>query len=135
MVSTRFLDAVQLVTTYLRLALAAEGYPVPVVGLVPNPRPDVFVLVRRLGGSTANLVTDRPSLSVEAYAPSEGLAMDLAQMSRALLLELPGQVLAEVPVYRVDEVAGPATLPDPESATPRVTITMDIWLRGKHPTA
>lgn len=134
-VTTLYLDAVQLVAGYLRTTLPAEGFPGPVVGAVPNPRPVSFTLVRRLGGSTQNLVTDAPSLSVEAYAPDEGDAMDRCQMARALLFDLPGQMLGAVPVYRVEEVAGPATLPDPESTSPRVTLTIDIWMRGTHPTA
>jgi hypothetical protein len=132
-IETLFRDATALVRGYLAGTLPAEGVTVPVVGRVPSPRPPSFVLLRRLGGPRLNLVSDGATIAVEVYADDEGEAMDVAQIARGLLHDLAGDVLDGTQVYRVEEMAGPGLLPDPESGSPRVTFSVTVLLRGLHP--
>ena len=118
-----FPDAVQLVCDHLRAALT----PTPVVSRVPTTRPASFVRVRRVGGVRRNLVTDEPTLTVEAWAASEQAAHDLSQLARAHIYAMPGGG----DVYRVTEFAGPALLPDPLSDQSRFTFTVSVATVGE----
>ncbi|HEX5541112.1 MAG TPA: hypothetical protein VFX60_06050 [Micromonospora sp.] len=126
-----FPDVEALVSAWLRARLVERGQNVPVSNRIPNPRPAKFVTIQRHGGITATVVTDSPQVGIECWAPSDGDAHDLAQLCRALLNSLPGQILDGHTVYRVDEFAGPANLPDPVSAQPRYVLTLQIHIRGK----
>lgn len=130
-----FRDAAELVTRPLREQLPGLGHPGPVTTKVPQPRPAAFTTVRRVGGPRRSLVVDGPILVVEAWGPDTGAAMDRAQAARAVVTALVGQVVDGTQIYRVDELAGPADLPDPSSTQPRVTFTVEVWLRGTHPTS
>ena len=123
-----FPDIVMALCTWLRTELAARGPAIPVGTDVPKPRPDKFVTLRRVGGVTRNLVTDSATVSFEAWAPAEEDAHDLAQLVRALVLASPRST--SLTVYRVDEFAGPASLPDPDSDQPRFTFTAAVSYRG-----
>lgn len=120
-----FPDAVDLVRTHLAAAL-----DVPIVHDVPTPRPPSFVTVRRGGGVRHTIISDAAQLLIESWADRAEDAMDLAQLARAHLNALPGQVLDDTPVYRVEELAGPADLPDPLSDQQRATFTVLVHLRG-----
>lgn len=120
-----FPDAAALVADHLRSELTVH-----VGSDVPNPRPTEFVTVQRGGGVRHTLVTDAAQLLFEAWAARAEDAMDLIQLVRAHVAALPGQVLAGTPVYRVDEAAGPANLPDPLSSQPRAVYTATVHLRG-----
>lgn len=124
-------DASAVVVDYLLDELTDRADNAPVVTRVPSPRPTRFVLVRRVGGTRQTIVTDAASLSIESWGASEEEAMDLAQLVRGLVHAMQGTVQADVTVYRVQEFAGPALLPDPESDQPRVVQTMQVQLRGE----
>jgi len=125
-----FPDAVALVVDYLTEELDDRGDTADVLSTVPNPRPDRFVRVHRLGGPRHNLVVDAASIGVECSALTETDAHDLAQLCRALLFALASQVRDGVPVYRVEEIAGPGDLPDPDSSQPRCVFTHAVHVRG-----
>lgn len=122
-----FPDAVAIACTYLTDELAGTA----ATSRVPFTRPDEFVTVRRVGGVRRNLVVDEATLAVEAWAATDEDAHDLAQRCRALLHALPGQSVNGSFVYRVDEVGGPASLPDPDSDQPRYTFTAALAARGE----
>lgn len=124
-----FPDAEALVATYLREQLAAHGQPVHVGTRVPNPRPKLFVRVERIGGPRLDKVTDRPRLDVHCWGDTEETAHDLMQLTRALLLAIPGWRGAAA--YDVAEVGGPNPLPDPETGLPRYALAVEVSLRGK----
>jgi hypothetical protein len=124
-----FPDAAALVATYLREALAGRGQPVRVGTRVPNPRPAAFVRVQRIGGARLDVVTDRPRLDVHAWGGDDEAAHDLMQITRALLLAIPGWHGAVA--YDVAEVGGPNELPDPETYSPRYAFAVEVSLRGK----
>lgn len=103
----------------------------PVVGeTVPDDRPAAFVLIRRVGGPRASIVSDRPQLVVEAWAGSPGDAHDLCQQARTELHNLARTVVDGVQVYGIDEVGGPAFLPDPTSSQDRYTFSAVAHVRG-----
>lgn len=120
-----FPDAVSLIIDYLNPEL-----DVPVAPRVPNPRPDKFVTVARVGGPRRDIVTDRPLITIESWAGSDEDAHDQAQIVRALLHEMPGRSIGGTAVYTVDEASGPQLLPDPLSDQPRYTFLVQIALRG-----
>jgi hypothetical protein len=120
-----FPDAAATVISHLADNLAA-----PIHGRVPNPRPDTFVVVQRVGGPKRNIVTDEATLIAESWAETPADAHDLAQNVRELINDLPGQIIDGVPVYRVEEASGPGWLPDPESQQARYTQTFSVALRG-----
>lgn len=123
-----FPDGVAVVRAYLRDALAARGETAPVGTRVPNPRPSRFIRLERVGGTRLDVITDRPRIDVQCWAEDEEAAADLAKLARALLFAMPGWRGATA--YDVAEVAGPNTLPDPESGQPRVVFAVEVSLRG-----
>lgn len=120
-----FPDATDLLVTYLDGELTEH-----VGSRIPNPRPTTFVRVLRTGGPKRNLVTDQPQMTFESWGDDDAEAADLAQQVRSLVNALPGQIVDGVPVYRVDELSGPANLPDPLSSQSRYTQSFAIALRG-----
>jgi len=120
-----FGDTVALVASVL-----AAGCDVPTGTRVPTDRPSTFIRVIRTGGPRSNLVTDAAQITVESWADTDGEAHDLAQLARAVLHALPGDVVDGVPVYRVEEFSGPADLPDPLSNQSRYSQTFAVHTRG-----
>jgi hypothetical protein len=123
MIPLTFPDAQLVVADHLRPLLG----PVPIGVQVPNPRPAVFVTVRRAGG-VRDRVTDRPRIDVLAWADTDTAAHDLVGVCRRHLAALPG-VRGGVRVTAVAEFAGPVPAPDP-SGQPRWLVTYEITLRG-----
>lgn len=99
---------------------------------VPTSRTatDSFLVCRRVGGPSRSMVVDDATVTLEAWAPTDPEAHDLLQDARAILHSLVGTKVDGVAVYRVQEFAGPAFLPDPESDHPRCTLTASVSLRG-----
>lgn len=116
-----------------RVSLAADvsevlGGTVPASTKVPANRPAEFLVVRRIGGSRRDLVTDVPVLQVEAWATKESRASRIAVVVQALM-----QGYAEVdgyPVWLEDEVTGPTPYPD-GSQQARYTASYAMAIRGK----
>lgn len=125
-----FPDATLAAITCLSGALDDRASPAIVRSRVPNPRPDLFVTVRRIGGVQRNLVVDQAMLSVEAWATLDEDAHDLAQLCRGILNAAEGTAHSGTLIYRCDEIGGPALLPDPDSDQPRYVATYLIATRG-----
>lgn len=127
-----FPDVAAVVIGYLRDQLPEYGYDVPVHQATPNPRPDVFVTVRRGGGPKRDIVTDLPQINVECWSTAgEFAAGRLAETVRALIVAMRGRNVGGVGVYEVREFSGPAPLPDPEnSGHPRYVQSFAVALRG-----
>jgi hypothetical protein len=128
-----FADPEQVLVDHLGSALAAlpEFVGVPVSGRIPSPRPTRFVRVRVVGGTQTDLISDVPTLVVEAYASLDTTASRLAAICRALL-EQGGRAgyLAGTPCRYVDVVGRPQNLPDPLTEQTRYTATYAVSLRG-----
>lgn len=121
-----FPDATAAVCTWLDSQLLE-----PVGSKVPNPRPTRFVTVARTGGPKRNLVTDEAQITVESWGATDEQAHDTAQAARAYLNAMIGQIVNGSPVYRVDELSGPANLPDPLSEQPRYSQSFAVAIRGE----
>lgn len=131
-----FPDATAIIIGRLADDLAAEfNETCPVVPRIPTERPTRFVRVVRTGGPRLNLVADDAQITVESWGDSDEDAHDLAQQCRAIINAMPGTSVDGVAVYRVAEAAGPANLPDPDSAQSRYTQTFTVGLRGAAPVA
>lgn len=97
---------------------------------VPNPRPDEFYRVQRVGGTSREIVVDDATIVVEAWAPTDQEAADLAQLARAHLLAAQNDTYDGTLIYRVIDVGAPGLLPDPLSGSPRSTATYQVTVRG-----
>jgi hypothetical protein len=113
-------------------AVLVEALPalldVPVSTRVPNPRPDAFVRVTRVGGSRRDRITDRALVVVEAWASTTGDAFDLGALARGQI-----EALTEAqhgPLRGYEEVGGLQAFPDPDTETPRYQLTALLDLRG-----
>lgn len=93
-----------------------------------------FIRVLRTGGPAPTRVTDSPQVTIEAYHPLESGAIALLGLARHWLMELPGNELDGWRVKSVDELGGPANLPDPTHESHRYTFTAVVQIRGKQPT-
>lgn len=125
-----FPDATAALTSFLRAELPDYISGVTVGSAVPNPRPDTFVTVRRVGGVAVNRVVDGAFLAVECWGSHDAEAHDLAQICRGLIHSLSGTTYDTFTFYRVLEVGGPVNLPDPDSDQSRYTATYQVDLRG-----
>ena len=122
----QFDSAVVLVVDWLD-----ANFAIPVHATVPDPRPADFLLVRRVGGVPQNPVTDGPMFTIESWRTGDPVqAEDDLLTVRRLLAGLRGSGIGGRPVYRVDEIAGPGYLPDPDSDHDRYTMTVIIGIRG-----
>jgi hypothetical protein len=119
-------DANQLLITYLTPIVA----PVGVVARVPDPRPETFVQVRRVGGAALVPVRDTARLDVWCWAPTDQAAMDLARAVRTAVWALSGTALLGPVCYRVQEFLGPRLDDDPVTGSPRVWATYALDLRA-----
>lgn len=121
-----FPDIEDLLTTHLQTVLAVEvGTRVASVS--------TFVRVLRTGGPAPTRITDSPQVTIEAYHPLESGAIALLGRARRALADLPGTVISGWAVKSVDELGGPANLPDPNSTSHRYTLTAVVQIRGKQP--
>jgi hypothetical protein len=109
---------------WLRPQLAPDAQ---IAGKVLSPMPAQFVRVARIGGPYQPPMIDTPTVMVEAWAGTEAAAHALIQKVRRLTWSLRGGMLNGMAVYRMEEFAGPAWLPDPDhEGRPRFTFTLSV---------
>lgn len=125
-----FANAVNLLNAYVEREVGVH------VGTkVPDDRPKRFIRTVRTGGFRRDAITDVARVTFECWAPSSTEAERDAQTVRDLLYRSPGTVLsnreARFKIHRVEEVAAPADSPDPDTASPRYTLTSEVHLRGR----
>ena len=117
-------DIVAALLTYLR-----EQTQVDCGAIVPDPTPDPFIRLTRTGG-TAGRASERALISVDVWTTGLATATDAAMLARGCLLSAAGRVAA-LTVYRITEVGGPATLPDPlRPDLTRIVFTIEAHVRG-----
>jgi hypothetical protein len=128
-----FADPEQVLVDHLTAGLdqLPEFAGVKASGRTPSPRPSRYVRVQVVGGTQTDLISDVPTLVVEAYAALDTTAARLASICRALL-EQGGRAgyLASTPCRGVDVVSRPQNLPDPLTEQTRYTATYAVSLRG-----
>ena len=99
--------------------------------MVPKtiPSSGEFVKVYRVGGSVNNLVIERATLLVEAYAKTTVRAYRIVSLTVARLLAL--DVISGVSIYDPQVFSGPGNLPDPSQPNLyRYTATVSLGVRG-----
>lgn len=121
-----FADAEALIGEGLRTALAT----VTVLSVIGETRPAEFVLVSRTGGLQRTVTSDAALLAIEAWSSSKEAAHDLAQLCRAHVQNLRGTVVDGTQLYRVAEVGGLVSLPDPTSGQWRYTFLIEAHIRA-----
>lgn len=121
-----FRDAVQVILDWLGTALPAHGETAQLHKNIPITRPARFVRALRTGGPRHNMVVDAAQVTVECWADTDAEAQDLAQLVRGVINAMPLDRVC----YRIDEVGGPADLPDPDSNQSRTTWSVLVYLRG-----
>lgn len=123
-------DAVAVAVAFLDAQLSARGQAaVHVASKVPNPRPASLVRVFWAGNSR-NRPLDAATLVLDCWAPTTTAASDLARLVAGLVEAMPGETVAGHYVYHAELIGGPVDLPDPDSSSPRYSVTCRVWLRG-----
>lgn len=125
-----FPDSTTVVIDGLLNTLPDDGYDVGVYSSVPNPRPDEFVVVERVGGPRANIAQDSAHLAVDCWSTSDRDAHDLAQIVRARINAMQATMTEAGAVGRVDELSGPSRNPDPVSTQERYSFQVTVAVRG-----
>lgn len=97
--------------------------------MVPDPRPDEFVTVKRTGGFQKDRVIFDATLQFEAWGTDDDSASDLADLTYGLVHALRGRE-NDVVFYRVVDIGGPGNLPDPESDQSRFVFTLSVSSRA-----
>lgn len=120
----RFPDAEAAVRAYLLPGIRGRYPGLILATRVPDPRPAKWLRIMRTGGPRESMFVDRPQITLEAWAGNEGDAANLLEDARALLNAANGQL------FGVEELGGPANLPDPTTAQIRYTMTLWIRIRG-----
>lgn len=102
------------------VALLNPKLSVPVYGFAPATPPDSYVLVRRVGGTKIDIVTDGPMLLFECWHPfdAETLAcqvMDALEYSFSEFVDYidTDDSAQRAWITRYEEVGAPAQHPDP----------------------
>lgn len=125
-----FPDAILLVIEIIRDGYTGQDIDVPVDTQVPNSRPDEYVVVRRVGGTQRDLVTDEALITLEASAQTEFRARQLLDYARAFVKAARGTSRDSTAIYSTHEISGPADLPDPVAQIPRSSATWQLAVRG-----
>lgn len=129
-------DAEQSVLAHLRTVAVGrqESYMTGVTfgtRIDPGITPTKYVRIRRTGGITISPVAESPVIDVQVWHDDDKSRMLLAQLIRSLLYAARGSVAGGVTWYRVQDVLGPAQIPDPSDATKTIVMfTLEIGMRG-----
>lgn len=102
---------------------------VRVVGKVPAPRPDEFVVIERVGGSSPTVVTDLAMLMIDVWAVDDACAERLALDVREHLSNAPGAKVRGFLCVSFHHTGGPVSMPDPQVGTPRYRLTCELVFR------
>lgn len=97
---------------------------------VPNPRPDKLIRIRRRGGPRTSLVIDNPLVLIEVWAVSDTDAESLANLTAGIIASLDGEIVNSHMILHAEILGGPSNDPDPDSATPRYTLTAELRTRA-----
>lgn len=115
---------------YLASMLSDHGEDIPVLLAVPAERPTRFVRLVRVGGSTSNLITDRPRVVFECWDTLGVNAAALARIVRALVGACAPGFVGSVWVDKSRDL-GVVYSPDPDTGIPRYLVTAELYVTGK----
>lgn len=103
--------------------LGARLADVSVATRVPNPRPDSFVRVQRIGGDERNIIQERPTLLVECWGRTDLEALLLARRCWSEL-QGPDEVQFNGVELQERRLTSPVNFPDPTTSLPRYQFTL-----------
>jgi hypothetical protein len=115
---------------WLRQELTDRSDSAHVGTRIPNPRPGRLVRLRVAGGQRTALVLAGPLVIADCWDPSETAASDLARLVEGLLLAADGETVGGVMCMGVEPVGSPVNLPDPDTSSPRYTVTVRMSFRA-----
>lgn len=119
-----FPDVELTLTSYLRTALAAHGYPGTFVSNARGTQA-IAVWVRRDGGPVLDQIREAARVGVNVFAPTEQAVINLARTVSALM-----RAAADgAPIVRVTQPTGPTPIAD---STPRRYMTFEVTVRGSN---
>lgn len=126
-----FPDAEAVGVAFLKAELATRSDTAKVATKIPAIRPPRLVKVTRTGGLRRNLMTDSAQLTFECWDVAEAEAAALSRVVRAIIHAAPQLSLPlGAQCSRVQEVGGPVSFPDPDTALPRYQFTASLDFRG-----
>lgn len=108
------------------IAFVSARIDEPVSLRVPSPRPETFVRVWGSGGDGLNRIVDDVQLTIEAWAPDDADAAELALRVRDLLLH----EIRALPLVRRVRATRPYFTPDPDTEVPRYRFTVRLRVRA-----
>ena len=111
------MGVIETVIAYLADALGIEAY-----AEVPNPRPEVFITVERIGGAPDGFGHDFPELAVQCWAKSMYEADVLARQAAEAMARMP----FSVPAVKRAAVSTVYNFPDFEGKHSRYQITASL---------
>lgn len=110
-------DVIATLCMWLSSVTGVGAYAAP-----PEDRPDEFITIERVGGGTER-GRDLPSLAIQAWAPTEAEAYELALEVRDLFI---WNAAMEVASIAGSEVGSVYLFPDPESRSSRYQVDVDL---------
>ena len=117
-----FLDVETTLVSWL-----GELLSVPVYLEAPEEMPERFITVERVGGSSSNMVVDRPTVAIQTWAPTRIaaglLANDVASAVALMPKEIQRITRATVSSYEN------YPLKQDETTIPRYQVTIDLVTR------
>ena len=122
-----FDDPVKIICDHLRGTPELSG--VPAFSKVPDPRPPKLIRASLTGSRRRSLIHRDARVTVECWAPTDTEVYRLGAQVEDALSEL-NTNWAFVPGGDGGWVGGPAELPDPDSGTPRVVMTVNLRQRS-----
>lgn len=120
-----------LLVTGISDALAVIGDTATVATRVANPRPARAVRVRRSGGSRSVRVIDTNLVLIECWDDDGVQAESLAGLISGVITSLDGQMVTGHMILSALILGGPANDPDPDSDTPRYTLTAEVRTKAR----
>lgn len=118
-------------TSTLAANLIAAFPDIPVRWNVPNPRPDVLLVVRRVGTVPSIGVLDVAVLDVEVWSGKAGDSPKPAEVLATKVREAIRQLPVTAPDVTQSKITGHRFIADAESGAPRVILTCEIALQGQ----
>lgn len=122
-----FDDPVKIIRDHLQGTPELSG--VPAFSRVPAERPPILIRAVLTGSRRRSLIHRDARVTVECWAPTDTEAHQLGAQVEEALSNLDTS-WAFVPGGDGGWVGGPAELPDPDSGTPRVVMTVNLRQRS-----
>lgn len=123
-------DIETLMIDALAVWLDGRGWDVEVSDSLPGGELSEGVALYRTGGVMRDIVTDNPTIAVDAKGRTKTRSTQLINLCRSWAHGLVGYTLGGYGVNTVDEFAGPANLPTEDSPT-RCTMTLSIGIQAQ----